>query len=124
MTRRETDALADEILARILPLDLDRQKAVMDRIAAAVILDRANRMYPPPPIRPPLPDDPRPAAVISPEEAAARVLDTERWGECCYGEDCDYDETRPHVHTPPWDGTHWTVVFDRETGRRFDWARA
>jgi hypothetical protein len=107
-----TRALAGEILARILPLPLDERKAVMDALLAAVIADCERRAQPPLPL---LPAEPAPRAALSPEEAAARVLDEERWGPVCYGEDCDGDESRPHIHCP-WGGLHRHVL-DRATGK-------
>lgn len=60
---------------------------------------------------------PRAEPALTPEETAARVLDTERWGPCCHGEDCEGDETRPHIHSPPWGGGGRLHVFDRATGK-------
>lgn len=112
MTRRATDTLADEILARILPLSLDDRRAVMDSLLAGVIADCERRAQEPLP--PLLPPEPAPEPAVSPEEAAARVLDEERWGPVCYGEDCDGDEARPHIHCPWGDHRH---VLDRATGK-------
>jgi hypothetical protein len=54
---------------------------------------------------------------LSSEEAAARVLDEERWGPVCYGEDCDYDETRPHIHCPWGEHGFHRHAFDRADGK-------